>query len=465
MQRKQRLTIRAAVVLAVAVAGTSAWAGPIRFAQYNASLNRGAAGVLEADLNGTSVDVNAALRVTQAKTVAEIIQRNSPDVLLINEFDFVPGHTPGLATHPLNRYADAFLNVPQNNVLGTSPSTPVSFPHRFNAPSNTGVHSGFDLNNNGVVVSTPGAPGYGDDAFGFGNFEGQFGMAFYSKHPIVGVRTFQNFLWKDMPGNLLTNDPTPDNPATPVNENLGGFYSPEEQGVLRLSSKSHWDVALNVEGVVVHVLVSHPTPPVFDGPEDRNGKRNFDEIRFWKDYVNGASYMYDDAGMTGGLAAGSAFVIMGDQNADPFDGDAYTLGGVRAIDQLLKDPLVDDSMRPISLGGPQQAGLQGGANAAHLGDPMFDTADFADNAPGNLRADYVLPSGAVLETVGSGIFWPENTDPLFPLVGLFTPSLGVVGGFPSSDHKMIFRDVVIPEPGSMVVLAGVGAMCLLRRRA
>ncbi|MDQ3106173.1 MAG: GAF domain-containing protein, partial [Actinomycetota bacterium] len=60
----------------------------------------------------------------------------------------------------------------------------------------------------------------------------------------------------------------------------GRRYSQAERDVLRLSSKSHWDVTLNIGGTLVHALVSHPTPPVFDGTEDRNGKRNHDEIRF-----------------------------------------------------------------------------------------------------------------------------------------------------------------------------------------
>ena len=54
--------------------------------------------------------------------------------------------------------------------------------------------------------------GYGDDSFGFGAFPGQFGMAVYSRYPIDfrHIRTFQNFLWKDMPGAGL-----PDDAATP----------------------------------------------------------------------------------------------------------------------------------------------------------------------------------------------------------------------------------------------------------
>ncbi|NNC93595.1 MAG: CHRD domain-containing protein, partial [Acidimicrobiia bacterium] len=71
---------------------------------------------------------------------------------------------------------------------------------------------------------------------------------------------------------------------------------------------------------------------------------------------------------------------------------------------------------------------------SHLSDPAFDTADFNDNpAPGNLRADYVLPS-ANLDIADSGVFWPESTDPLFSLVGTFP--------FPSSDHRLVWVDLL-----------------------
>jgi myo-inositol-hexaphosphate 3-phosphohydrolase len=392
----------------------------IRFSQFNASLNRTREGELVTDL---STPNNA-----QARTVAEIIQRTNPDVLLINEFDYVAADP--LA--PVRLFQQNYLSVSQNG------ATPVDYPYVYIAPSNTGIASGFDLNNNGQVVTTPGTPGYGDDSFGFGNFPGQFGMVLLSKYPIdlPNVRTFQTFRWADMPGNLLTSDPTLDNPATPINENLGGFYSPQEQAVLRLSSKNHWDVPILVNGQTIHVLASHPTPPVFDGPEDRNGKRNFDEIRFWADYVTPGqgSYIYDDNGNSGGLATGSSFVIMGDQNADPNDGDSYN----SAVLQLLQNPGINTNFIPSSAGAPQQAALQGNANTRHRSNPAFDTADFADGTPGNLRADYVLPSSD-LTIADSAVFWPLNTDPLFPLVGTFNPSLP--GGFPSSDHRLVWVDV------------------------
>jgi len=353
---------------------------PIRFAQFNASLNRFNAGDLINDLSTPDNE--------QAQNVAEIIQRSNPDVLLINEFDFDADGTAA------ELFQENYLSVSQNG------ADPVEYPFVYVAPSNTGIPSGFDFNNDGEV----GGPG---DAFGFGFFPGQFGMVLYSKHPIdtENIRTFQTFLWKDMPGALL-----PDDPATPE---PADWYSAEELEVFRLSSKSHWDVPISVNGETIHVLASHPTPPVFDGPEDFNGRRNHDEIRFWSDYVTPGEggYIYDDSGEMGGLEPGSKFVIMGDQNADPFDGDSTD----DAILQLLDNPLVNVSLTPSSEGGVDAAERQHQINDTHLGNPALDTADFSDDSPGNLRADYVLPSFN-LEITDTGVVWPSSDTVIDDLV-------------------------------------------------
>src|SRR5690606_14243825 len=150
----------------------------VRFSTFNASLNRGAEGALLADL---STPDNA-----QAKVIAEIIQRNDPDVLLINEFDYVEG---GAAAE---LFRENYLAVGQNG------AAPVDYPYYFVAPSNTGIPSGHDLNNDGMV-------GGGGDAFGFGLFPGQYGMAVYSKYPIDtdAVRTFQLIMMRAMPRDLI----------------------------------------------------------------------------------------------------------------------------------------------------------------------------------------------------------------------------------------------------------------------
>jgi len=391
------------LILSLVVPPASAGAaGPaaVRFATFNASLNRNFAGQALADLSTPS---NA-----QAKAVAEIIQRMRPEVLLINEFDYEPNNALAVA------FQNNYLSISQNG------AAPIVYPYTFVAPSNTGIPSGHDLNNNGVI----GGP---DDAFGFGFFPGQFGMGVFSQHPIAydEIRTFQLFKWQDMPGAMLPDDPNTLAPAD--------WYSPAELAVFRLSSKSHWDVPIQIGERDVHFLVSHPTPPVFDGPEDRNGTRNFDEIRFWADYVSpGArsAYIYDDAGGRGGIEPGSFFVIAGDQNSDPLDGDSIP----GSIQQLIEHPLVNTGVTPSSEGAVEANDLQVGANLTHRSDPRFDTADFSDTAPGNLRADYVLPRKG-LRIVDAGVFWPLQADPLFRLTGVFP--------FPSSDHRAVWVDVQV----------------------
>jgi len=105
---------------------------------------------------------------------------------------------------------------------------------------------------------------------------------------------------------------------------------------------------------------------------------------------------------------------------------------------LLDHPPINSRTAPESEGAVEQAALQGGANATHRGDPRFDTADFADNAPGNLRADYVLPRVSI-QVLGSGVFWPMSSDPLFRLVGTFP--------FPTSDHRLVWADLNLPGSG------------------
>ncbi|WP_162149387.1 endonuclease/exonuclease/phosphatase family protein [Arthrobacter sp. Br18] len=368
----------------------------IRVATYNAGLTRPNAGDLVGDL-GAPDDA-------QARAVAQVIQTNQPDVLLINEFDYDAGQeAAGL-------FRTNYLGVSQQG------QAPADYPYFYTAPSNTGVPSGSDLNNDGTV----GGP---DDAYGHGDFQGQSGMVVYSKYPIdkAAVRTFQNFLWRDMPGARL--------PVDPVAQGVG-WFSEDELDTVRLSSKSHWDIPVTVGNRTVHVLTSHPTSPVFDGSEDRNGKRNFDEIRLWADYIQGgetARYIYDDDGGVGGLGHSDRFVILGDLNSDPRDGDS--LRG--SIDQLLESRQVQDP-RPSADGATEASVLQGAANAGHRGDPQHDTADFDDRGVGNLRADYVLPS-RTLSVLGSGTYWPKAGTPGSHLTGIFP--------FPSSDHRLVHVDV------------------------
>ncbi len=345
----------------------------IRVATYNTALSvratvqRSGEGVFAPSLrDGTNND---------ARRVAEVVQIIQPDVLLLNEFDYDANGTAA------TRMNDKFFNVSQNG------RDPQDYPYRYVAISNTGIHTGFDLDNNGIINTTPGKNNYGEDAFGFGEFPGQFGMAIFSKFQIdtEAIRTFEKILWKNMPGNLIP----------------PGFYSEDEQEVLRLSSKSHWDVPIQVHGTSFHLLVSHPTPPTFDGAEDRNGRRNHDEIRLWADYLTSGAAGY----LGGGLGRGKRFVIAGDQNADPTRGDSVNA----AINQILDHPLVNGTFNPERTGGKTASN-------------RFDTATF------RLRADYVLPSKEGFHLLDGAVYWPTGNQEGANLVTV-------------SDHRPVYLDL------------------------
>ncbi|MDQ7013234.1 MAG: endonuclease/exonuclease/phosphatase family protein [Planctomycetota bacterium] len=328
------------------------------------------------------------------RSIAEVIQRLRPNVILLNEITYdVPGapDVPADAETGQNarRFVEHYLSVPQAEGLRG-----LDFA-AFMAPTNTGMPSGFDLDRSGEIVSEfpePPAPpesgqtaegrAFGGDCWGFGTFPGQYGMALLVDRRLTidsdNVRTFRLLPWSYMPGAFLPRDPETREP----------WYSEEELGLFRLSSKSHWDVPILLpNGRVVHLLCSHPTPPAFDGPEMRNKKRNHDEIRFWADYISGDSYIVDDANTPGGLEAGAVFVILGDLNADPDEGSSFK----NPIERLLlTDDRIDASVVPRSE--IEIAGL-----------------DADDTSAFRLRVDYVLPSrggrgGRGVEVLGAGVW-------------------------------------------------------------
>ena len=398
LSRRRALVAAAAAGLGLPATATAAEparrSGPfqsLRAATFNASLNRGREGQLLEDL-ATGKDA-------QIRAVAEIIQINSPDILLLNEFD----HDD--EGRGVDLFREKYLEVPQNG------QSPAFYPYAFTAPVNTGVPSGLDLNRDGAVEGP-------DDAWGFGQFPGQYGMVVLSRYPILTdqVRTFQNLRWADMPQNLLPTE----------------FYGPEISPQLRLSSKSHWDVPVQIGTDVLHVLAAHPTPPSFDGPEKRNQRRNHDEIRLWVDYLQPgrrSQWIVDDAGVRGGLDPSAPFVILGDLNSDPVDGDSWP----GAIEQLLRHPRVQDP-KPTSDGAVEAAETQGGANAGHGGEARYDTADFAEPTPGNLRVDYVLPARE-LQIASSAVYWPRQGEPGSELTGSHP--------FPTSDHRLVRVDLQV----------------------
>lgn len=373
---------------------------PLRVATYNTSLYDETDGGLIRRLEAGD---------PAARSIAAVLQRVRPDVVLLNEFDY----------DAAGRAADLF----QHDYLEVAQSTSgqaLRYPYRYFAPVNTGVPSGLDLDGNGIV----GGDGRdrGNDAWGYGLHPGQYGMLVLSRYPIdsAQVRTFQFLKWSAMP-----------DASAPIDPRARRYYYPQEiWRQLRLSSKSHWDVPVRTPQGLLHLLASHPTPPVFDGPEDRNGARNADELRLWREYLDNdsadAAWLCDDDGRCGGLPEGARFVIAGDLNNDPVDGD----GRHEAIVALIEHARVLRHPAPRSIGAEIAARESGGANAGHRADPAEDTGDFGPRI-GNLRLDYLLPSVG-LRVVRSGVFWPEPVAADAAIAG-------------ASDHRAVWVDLMPME--------------------
>ncbi|TKB53050.1 endonuclease/exonuclease/phosphatase family protein [Ferrimonas aestuarii] len=377
-------------------------------------------------------ELKRAEKVIQIRNNATIIQKTRPAVLLMKEFN---NDGTGEDISVLRGFRLNYLGVPQT--FEGEQLQPIQYPYAESYATNTGLAIDSDIDNNGTI----GLPG---DAHGFGNFHGQYAFALLSQFEIdtANSRTFQKFLWKDMPGE--TN--------VPVNCAEGNtadwcadetWYTQAEWDILRLSSKNHVDAVVKVptadgETKSVHLLLSHPTPPIFDKGEEApyNKMHNRAEIDFWVDYIDGADYIYDDAGVTGGLANGEMFVVMGDLNADPLSGD----GDLTAINDLMTHDKVNQLATfgvyaPKSLGGPECVAI-GDCRETDLKYPEMVTS------VSGLRLDHVIPS-AELNVVDSGVFWPASfedgsklmKDARLTRIDTWNPG---VGKNVSSDHRLVW---------------------------
>ncbi len=342
-------------------------AGDLRIAFFNAELSRRGPGLLLRDIERRDAQVIAA---------RDVIARNAPDILVLSDIDY-----------------DAELGALRAFTELLAEET-APYPHLFARRPNSGMPSGHDMDGDGLK----GGP---RDAQGFGYFSGQGGLAVLSRYPIdeTGFQDFSALLWKDTPDAHL-----------PRHESGALFPSEAALSAQRLSSVAHWALPVVTPSGPVTLLTHQAGPPVFDGPEDRNGKRNRDENALWLHLLDG----------TLGPAPQGPLVLIGGTNLDPADGDGHR-DTMRA---LLAHPRLQDPL-PRSEGGGA-AGTQG-----QTGDPGLDTADWREPSPGNMRVDYVLPSTDFTVT-GAGVFWPP--------AGRSGHDLALA----ASRHRLVWIDVELP---------------------
>ncbi|MEL7115482.1 MAG: endonuclease/exonuclease/phosphatase family protein [Pseudomonadota bacterium] len=300
-------------------------ADTLRVATWHVELMRDGPGLLVRDIEKGDPQVDA---------VVQILDHVAPDVVLLTGIDWdFEGIALAMLAEKLGRY-----------------------PHRLALKPNTGMPTVLDLDGDGLL----GGPG---DAQGYGRFAGHGGMALLSDQPMTLIADHTHRIWADIPGALLFEGMTD-----------------AAKSVQRLSSVGHWEV----EVAGLRLLAMSAGPPVFDGPEDRNGRRNDNELAFWSPRLERGS---------------DPVVLIGNTNLDPVDGD-----GRREIMQaMLSHPRLQDP-KPRSGGGVEAANLD------HRGDPALDTADWREPSPGNLRVSYVLPDSR-LAVRDAGVFWPTSDDP------------------------------------------------------
>lgn len=310
----------------------------------------------------------------QIAAAVTVLARLDADVLLLTGVDYDAGLVSA------GQFAERLAGA----------GTP--YPFLFSLRPNSGWQTGIDLDSDGEA----GGPG---DAQGWGLFAGQKGMVILSRLAIdhAAARDFSSFLWADLPDHRMP-------------PSIGR----EVAAIQRLSSKGHWEVPLILPGGGrLRLLAFHATPPVFGAGEDHNARRNHDEAAFWLALLDGRLPFAPPE---------PPFVLLGDSNLDPADGD----GLHDAIRALLAHPRLQD-VKPRGAAGHHDAG--------HRGDPALDTAHFAPT--GGLRVDLVVP-GAGIDVIAAGVMRPGPGDPLLPTLRA------------ASRHFPVWVDVVLPgadQPG------------------
>lgn len=331
---------RAALIFCLLLLPNALFAQDIlRVATWNAELSRKGPGLLIRDISS-----NKDAQISSALAHISLVD---PDVILLTGIDTdFDGHTARALAAALSQAG-------------------AEYPFVFSRISNAGFATARDLDKDGRW-------GEAQDAQSYGAFHGQGGLVLLSRLPIEmeAVHDFSTLLWRDLPNARL-----PD-----------AYFDTQDLDVLRVSSTNHWDVPVSWGGQRLNLLAFYATTPVFDGDEDRNGWRNADEVAVWLHYLDG---QLEAPAPTG------AFVLLGDANLDPNDGDGHR----DQMQKLLADPRLQDPA-------PRSRFAASIANDTHVGDAALDTANWSDPVPGNLRVDYVLPSSD-LNVVDTGVAWSD----------------------------------------------------------
>lgn len=281
----------------------------------------------------------------------ETITQHAPDVLILQNFDYDAQNAA------LTAFQDRLKQAGTN------------LPHAYAPAPNTGQPTGMDIDGDGRSFGPR-------DAQGYGRFPGEGGIALLSRYPIQqeAIKTYTNILWQQ---------------AAPQTD-LAGLLPDQALGVQKLSSVATAAIPIETAGGRFWILTHHATPPVFDGPEDRNGFRNADENRFWLQRGNESW-------------PSEPYVLAAQMNLDPQRGEGHH--------QVLLDILASQAFVDPFNAWPKAEAY---------------TVTYPPPGPGKLRVSYVLPSPD-LAIIGFGV----------------SPDLA--GQKDRSRHRLVWVDIQFPH--------------------
>ncbi len=241
-------------------------------------------------------------------------------------------------------------------------------PHAFAPRPNSGAKLGSDLPKDGVQS--------------FGRFPGNRGLVLLSRFPIQSdkIQNHSDVLWSQ-----ISNSQSPDTGSLAKNQ--------------KLPSVALVTVPILVHSTLVWVTTFHANAPLFDGGSGRNVKRNADEITFASQLV---------------IKNPEPGIMVMNANLDPEDGK----GSRNAIRSVLAQPRLIDTT-------PQSEGGVANADTNHNGNPAFDTVDWPDDDPGNLRVSYILPTRE-FTVKDAGVQWVPGQSNL------------------ASRHRLVWADISLP---------------------
>lgn len=349
-----------------APAGSAPTPGTWRIAQFN--------------LRELSTDKIVATSHPQVDAAAKIVARFHPDVVCLNEMQFdianVPtSGMPGAKSAKPGTFSTAESNATRIAARIAAENPEAIYPYALITVGN----SGFAWS--GPRPSTePGSDWY--SLRGWGEYRGRFNTIVLSKFPIVTdqVRIITDVAWDAIPKNSIAQMKTDTGLDVPA-----GYP---------VFEKSLNVIPLDIHGKTTYLVMSHPTAPAF---WSINPYRHEDELR--------ALALFLDGQLPGveSVPQGSPFVLIGDLNADPEEGDSRP-GAIARV-------LAHDRLEPWFPEGAGTMGKNPTFNTYVSGCGKGDGSSVGDpSSRFQMQIDYILPSKEIGRAQGGAVFFPNRAE-------------------------------------------------------